>query len=108
MGMVPIIWTRTDAAGQFDTNDWKVAGGLVTGPDSFATFEAILGNASTMDTGFIVLEHDLYAVTVDLAIGYTLSAALTHDPAFTVSFLRVFFSTQLGGVLNTVCGAGDV
>lgn len=91
MGMVPIIWTRTDAAGQFDTNDWKVAGGLVTGPDSFATFEAILGNASTMDTGFIVLEHDLYAVTVDLAIGYTLSAALTHDPAFTVSLLRLLF-----------------
>lgn len=85
MGMVPIIWTRTDAAGQFDTNDWKVAGGMVTGPDSFAAFEAILGNASTMDTGFIVLEHDLYQVTVDLAIGYTLSAAQTHNPSFAVS-----------------------
>lgn len=84
MGMVPIIWSRTDASGPFDTNDWKVAGGLVTGPESFATFESILGNASTMDTGFIVLEHDLYAVTVDLAIGYTLSAALTHQPPFTV------------------------
>lgn len=34
---------------------------------------------------FIVLQHDLYEVTVDLAVGYTLNAALTHDPPFSVS-----------------------
>ena len=34
---------------------------------------------------FIVLEHDLYEVTVDLAVGYTLNAALTHNPPFSVS-----------------------
>lgn len=34
---------------------------------------------------FIVLEHDLYEITVDLAVGYTLNAALTHQPPFTVS-----------------------
>lgn len=33
---------------------------------------------------FIVLQHDLYEVTVDMAIGYTLNAAQTHQPAFTV------------------------
>jgi hypothetical protein len=58
----------------------------VTGPQSFATFEAILSNATTLNTGFIVLEHDLYAQTVDLAIGYTLPAAMTFTPALTVSF----------------------
>lgn len=36
---------------------------------------------------FIVLEHDLYEVTVDLAVGYTLNAALTHNPPFSVSAL---------------------
>lgn len=39
-----------------------------------------------MDTGFVVLEHDLYAQTVDLAIGYTLPAAQAFTPKLTVSF----------------------
>jgi hypothetical protein len=34
---------------------------------------------------FIVLQHDLFEVTVDLAVGYTLNAALTHQPSFSVS-----------------------
>ncbi|KAH0836670.1 Sec1 family-domain-containing protein [Lanmaoa asiatica] len=83
MGMVPVIWTRTPSGATFDTNDWKVPGGVVTGPQSFATFQAILNNATTLNTGFVVLEHDLYAQTVDLAIGYTLPAAETFNPPLT-------------------------
>lgn len=82
MGMIPIIWTSSPVGGPFDTNDWRVAGGLVNGTDSFNTFENILGYASTLDTGFIVLQHDLFEITVDLAIGYTLDAALSHQPKF--------------------------
>ncbi|PPQ72315.1 hypothetical protein CVT26_007272 [Gymnopilus dilepis] len=82
MGMVPIMWTNSPNGGKFDTNDWRVAGGQVNGTDSFNTFESILGNATTLDTGFIVLQHDLFEITVDLAIGYTLPAALNHDPKF--------------------------
>jgi len=82
MGMVPIVWTRTPSGAQFDTNDWKVAGGLVNGTDSFNIFQSILGNATLLDTGFIVLQHDLFEITVDLAIGYQLNAALTHNPPF--------------------------
>jgi len=84
MGMVPIMWTRTADGAQFDTNDWRVAGGLVAGKDSFTTFQNILTNATALNTGFIVLQHDLYEITVDLAIGYTLNAALTHSPPFTL------------------------
>ncbi|KAH7914609.1 carbohydrate esterase family 4 protein [Hygrophoropsis aurantiaca] len=84
MGMVPVIWTRTPSGATFDTNDWKVPGGVVTGPQSFATFEAILGNATLLDTGFVVLEHDLYPQTVDLAIGYTLPAAMNYNPKLTL------------------------
>ena len=40
---------------------------------------------SDMIFSFIVLQHDLYEVTVDLAVGYTLDAALTHNPPFSVS-----------------------
>lgn len=84
MGMVPIIWTSAPSSGPFDTNDWRVAGGLVNATTSFNTFESILGNASTLTTGFIVLQHDLYEITVDLAVGYTLNAALTHNPPFSL------------------------
>lgn len=84
MGMVPVIWTSTGTGATFDTNDWKVPGGIVTGTQSFATFEAILGNATMLNTGFVVLEHDLYAQTVDLAIGYTLPAAMSFTPTLTL------------------------
>lgn len=37
-----------------------------------------------MDTGFIVLEHDLFAQTVDLATGYILPAGLANDPKLNI------------------------
>ncbi|TBU34149.1 hypothetical protein BD311DRAFT_747240 [Dichomitus squalens] len=81
MGLRPIIWT-TGPGGPFDTNDWRVAGGLHTGVEQLGIFESLLGNATLIDTGFIVLEHDLFEITVDLAVGYTLDAAQSHNPAF--------------------------
>jgi peptidoglycan/xylan/chitin deacetylase (PgdA/CDA1 family) len=84
MGMVPIIWTRTSSGFSFDTFDWEIPGGVVNSNQSYAEFQAILGNASTMNDGFVVLQHDLWEQTVDMAVGYTLPAALSHDPAFTL------------------------
>jgi hypothetical protein len=37
-----------------------------------------------LSTGFIVLEHDLFEQTVDLATGYILPDALAHQPAFKI------------------------
>jgi hypothetical protein len=37
-----------------------------------------------LPTGFIVLEHDLYQQTVDLATGYTIPSAKAHQPPFNV------------------------
>lgn len=85
MGMVPIMWTRTPSGGVFDTEDWKVAGGIVNGSSSFKTFETILSNATTaMETGFIVLQHDLYEITVDMAMGFTIPLALSYNPALSL------------------------
>ncbi|KAM5536594.1 hypothetical protein V8D89_009689 [Ganoderma adspersum] len=81
MGLRPIIWT-TGPGGPFDTNDWRVAGGLHTGQEQFNIFQSILGNATQINTGFIVLEHDLFEITVDLAVGYTLDSAQSHNPKF--------------------------
>ncbi|KAL0569560.1 hypothetical protein V5O48_012401 [Marasmius crinis-equi] len=84
MGMIPLIWTSAPNGATFDTFDWRVAGGLVTGVEQYKQFQSILGNASSMDNGFIVLQHDLFEISVDLAIGYTLDAALNHNPPFTL------------------------
>lgn len=41
-----------------------------------AKFESIIDNATSLDTGFIVLEHDLYQQSTSLAIDYVLPYAL--------------------------------
>ncbi|TFK26208.1 hypothetical protein FA15DRAFT_755226 [Coprinopsis marcescibilis] len=84
MGMVPIMWTRAPSGESFDTNDWMVAAGNVNGTESFETFEDILNTATAMDHGFIVLQHDLYEITVDLAMGFTLPHALAFNPSLTL------------------------
>jgi len=77
MGMQTIIWTRDPVTlAQYDTNDWRIPAGQVNGPQAFEQFETIIKNSTTLDTGFIVLEHDLFEQTVDLAVGYTLPTAL--------------------------------
>ena len=55
-----------------------------------------MGNASTIDTGFIVLEHDLFQQTVDIATGYILPEALAHTPKLTIEPII----TCLGDSLN--------
>lgn len=35
---------------------------------------------------FISLQHDLFEITVDIAVGYTIDLALTHEPKFNVCY----------------------
>lgn len=75
MGLTPIMWTRSSGT-TFDTTDWNIPGGLATGESALSKFETILETyVPKLDTGFIVLEHDLYQQTVDLAVGYFLPLA---------------------------------
>lgn len=75
MGMTPIIWTSHEGT-NFDTDDWNIPGGTATGVTSLARFQNILETAEDLDTGFIVLTHDLLKPTVDLAVGYMLPLAI--------------------------------
>ena len=71
MGMIPMIWTSAPNGATFDTfgkyfdrtvvpsidpivSDWRVPGGLVTGVTQYKQFQSILGNASTMNTGYVM------------------------------------------------------
>jgi len=76
MGLTPIMWSNI-STNYFDTDDWHIPAGYPV-DGVIDNFENILNNASSMDTGFIVLEHDLYQQTVDVAIGYILPDAMAR------------------------------
>ncbi|KAI0274859.1 glycoside hydrolase/deacetylase [Gloeopeniophorella convolvens] len=84
MNLVPVMWTRISPVATFDTDDFDIHGGLTNVQQVLANWENILGNVSTINTGFIVLEHDLFQQTVEVATGYILPDALAHQPKFTI------------------------
>lgn len=86
MGLTPIIWTTGNGV-IFDTDDWNIPGGRANGATSLARFNTILDTAEQLDTGFIVLQHDLYQSTVDLAVGYVLPMALNESSPYTLKSL---------------------
>jgi peptidoglycan/xylan/chitin deacetylase (PgdA/CDA1 family) len=83
MGLTPVIWSGS-GNDEFDTDDWKIAGGTANGTSSLAAWDMIIATATSLATGFIVLQHDLYQQSVDMAVGYILPSALTHNPAFSL------------------------
>ena len=64
--------------------DYDIAGGTITPEQVLNNWESIIGNATVIDTGFIVLEHDLFQQSVDIATGYILPDALAHQPPFKI------------------------
>lgn len=82
MGLTPVLWTRISVGATFDTDDFNINGGLTPVEKVLQNWENILGNATQMNTGFIVLEHDLFQQAVDVATGYILPDALAHNPPF--------------------------
>lgn len=64
--------------------DFNIHGGLTTVQQVLQNWKDIIGNATTRNSGFIVLEHDLFEQTVEVATGYILPDALAHNPPFTI------------------------
>jgi hypothetical protein len=84
MNLTPVIWTRISPLATFDTDDFSINGGLTTANQVLQNWKNIIGNATTINTGFIVLEHDLFPQSVDIATGYILPDALAHNPKFDI------------------------
>lgn len=80
MGLTPIIWTSPPGGVPYDTNDWQIAAGVVSPAQVVYNFEQIINNASSLSTGYIVLEHDLYQQSVDIAVNIVLPAAQQMSP----------------------------
>ncbi|KAF5314082.1 hypothetical protein D9611_006763 [Ephemerocybe angulata] len=65
-------------------------------------WQNILGSASTLDHGFIVLEHDLFQESVEVATGYILPDALAHNPPFKIQPVVSCLGRSLGdGYIET-------
>jgi hypothetical protein len=84
MKLTPVMWTRISPTATFDTDDFAVNAGTVTPNQVLHNWKNILGNATAMNTGFIVLEHDLWPQCVEIATGYILPDALAHEPKFNI------------------------
>lgn len=80
MGLTPVLWSSITANGtttNFDTTDWNIPGNRATGETALEKFETILNTyVPQLNSGFIVLQHDIYQQTVDLAVGYILPMAI--------------------------------
>ena len=102
MNLVPAIWTSIpDDNGdgvveQWDSNDWRVHGGTVPAVANQAAFNTILEKSQNLTTGFIVLQHDIYDESVDIAIGTTIPYALAHNPPFKMESVQVCQGDPIG------------
>lgn len=95
LNLTPIIWTSLSATQNYDTNDWRIGAGQVSAAESVQEFTYILGNASQLDTGYIVLEHDLYKQSVELAVDVVLPMALAQKPKQTLTPIVQCLNLQL-------------
>ncbi|KAK4702111.1 hypothetical protein P7C70_g4116, partial [Phenoliferia sp. Uapishka_3] len=83
LGLTPIIWTVA-GDNSYDTQDWQIADGGVSAAKVLKNFETIINGSTSLNTGFIVLEHDLEEQSVDLAVEYVLPQALDFTPTLTL------------------------
>jgi hypothetical protein len=65
--------------------DFDIHGGLTSVQQVLFNWQNIIANALNMNSGFIVLEHDLFQQTVEVATGYILPDALARKPAFNIT-----------------------
>lgn len=80
MNLTPIIWTSTGPYTNYDTEDWKIGSGVVSAAQVVQNFDGILANSTSLSTGYIVLAHDLYKQSVELATEVVLPQALAMQP----------------------------
>ncbi|KAJ8474489.1 hypothetical protein ONZ45_g15932 [Pleurotus djamor] len=84
MGLTPILWTRISPTSTFDTGDFNINGGTTSVQEVLHNWENIVNQAQTLKSGFIVLEHDLFQQSVEVATGYILPDAIARQPQFRI------------------------
>jgi hypothetical protein len=67
------------------SQDYYLSSGNVSAAQVINNWETIVQSASTLNTGFIVLEHDLFMQSVEIGTGYIIPDALAHVPRFNIT-----------------------
>lgn len=102
MNLLPVLWTSIpDDNGdgnveQWDSNDWRVHGGQVLPVPNQQTFYTTLNKSTSLTTGFITLQHDIYNESVDIAIGATIPDNLARNPPFKMQSVQVCQGEPIG------------
>jgi len=105
MNLIPALWTSIpDDNELFDSNDWRVHGGQVQPVANQQTFYATLAKSQNLTTGFVVLQHDIYSESVDIAIGATIPDALAHNPPFNMQSVQVCQGAPIGNAYLETTG----
>ncbi|GJJ09504.1 hypothetical protein Clacol_003727 [Clathrus columnatus] len=81
MNLTTIIWTSGVPGNgvNYDTGDFELPGDILSASAVLNNFSNILRSSETLQTGFIVLEHDLFQTTVELATGYILPEGIASN-----------------------------
>jgi len=77
LGFKTVIWTEKPV--EFDTNDWKIPEKTSKPETEISILKNFIAQVPKMDTGFLVLEHDLFPQTVDIAVNSILPAAISAN-----------------------------
>ncbi|KAJ7356995.1 hypothetical protein DFH08DRAFT_850717 [Mycena albidolilacea] len=98
MDLTPVIWTRISPLATFDTDDFDLHSGLTSASHVLQNWDFIASNATSPDfkTGFILLEHDLFQQSVDIATGYIYPDALARQPPFKIEPIISCLNQPLG------------
>jgi hypothetical protein len=76
--------------------DFNINSGITTVQQVLLNWENIMQNVETMSTGFIVLEHDLFLQSVEVATGYILPDALARKPALNITTVNTCLNRPPG------------
>jgi hypothetical protein len=76
--------------------DFDIHNGITNVQQVLFNWENIMQNVMTMNTGFIVLEHDLFQQTVEVATGYILPDALARQPKLNITTVNSCLNRPVG------------
>jgi len=76
--------------------DFDINSGITSVQQVLAKWENIMQNVESMNTGFIVLEHDLFLQSVEVATGYILPDALARKPALNITTVNTCLNRPPG------------
>jgi len=76
--------------------DYNIHGGITNVQQVLSNWEGIMEHVDSMQNGFVVLEHDLFQQSVEVATGYILPDALARKPALNITTVNTCLNMPPG------------